>query len=64
MSGAPLFTLVILMKVNNIYNIVDVCVEFCWILFYSLTYLATLASDFHEGRQYFMLMLDVLNFAF
>ena len=61
MSGAPLFTLVIFMKVNNIYNIVDVCVEFCWILFYSLTYL--LASDFHEGRQYFMLML-VLNFAF
>ena len=39
MSGAPLFTLVILVKVNNIYNIVDVCVEFCWILFYSLTYL-------------------------
>ena len=39
MSGAPLFTLVIFMKVNNIYNIVDVCVEFCWIL--------TLASDFH-----------------
>ena len=29
MSGAPLFTLVIFMKVNNIYNIVDVCVEFC-----------------------------------
>ena len=25
--------------------------------------LFTLASDFHEGRQYFMLML-VLNFAF
>ena len=46
------------MKVNNIYNIVDICVEFCWILFYSLTYLL-----FHEGRQYFMLML-VLNFAF
>ena len=39
MSGAPLFTLVIFMKVNNIYNIVDVCVEFYWILFYSLTYL-------------------------
>ena len=39
MSGAPLFTLVIFMKLNNIYNIVDVCVEFCWILFYSLTYL-------------------------
>ena len=28
MSGAPLFTLVIFMKVNNIYNIVDVSVEF------------------------------------
>ena len=39
MSAAPLFTLVIFMKVDNIYNIVDVCVEFCWILFYSLTYL-------------------------
>ena len=39
MSGAPLFTLVIFMKVNNIYNIVDVSVEFFWILFYSLTYL-------------------------
>ena len=59
MSETPLFTLVIFMKVNNIYNIVDVCVEFCWILFN----LFTLASDFHEGRQYFMLML-VLNFAF
>ena len=43
MSGAPLFTLVIFMKVNNIYNIVDVCVEFCWILFYSLANLFTLA---------------------
>ena len=30
MSGAPLFTLVIFMKVDN--NIVDVCVEFCFIL--------------------------------
>ena len=39
MSGAPLFTLVIFMKVNNIYNIVDACVEFCWILLYSFTYL-------------------------
>ena len=58
MSGAPLFTLVIFMKVNNIYNIVDVFVGFCFIL-----YLFTLASDFHEGRQYFMLML-VLNFSF
>ena len=29
-SGAPLFTLVIFMKVNN--NIVDVCVKFCFIL--------------------------------
>ena len=29
MSGAPLFTLVIFMKVDNI---VDVCVEFCFIL--------------------------------
>ena len=32
-------------------------VEFCFIL--ELIY----SSDFHEGRQYFMLML-VLNFAF
>ena len=31
MSEAPLFTLVIFMKVDNI-NIVDVCVEFCFIL--------------------------------
>ena len=56
MSGAPLFTLVIFMKVNNIYNIV---LNFV-VLFFNLF---TLASDFHEGRQYFMLML-VLNFAF
>ena len=48
MSGAPrTFTLVIFMKVDNIY-IVDVCVEF---LFYSLTFYS---SDFHEGRQYFI----------
>ena len=39
------------------HNIDDVCVEFCFIL--ELNY----SSDFHEGRQYFMLML-VLNFAF
>ena len=43
------------------HNIDDVCVElnveFCFIL--ELIY----SSDFHEGRQYFMLML-VLNFAF
>ena len=32
MSGAPLFTLVIFMKVDNI---VDVCVEFCFILYSS-----------------------------
>ena len=32
MSGAPLFTLVIFMKVDNIHNIVDVCVDFCFIL--------------------------------
>ena len=50
MSGAPLFTLVIFMKVNNIYNIVDVSVEFLldFVLFFNLF---TLASDFHEGRQ-------------
>ena len=45
------------MKVDNI-TIDDVFVEFCFIL--ELSYLP---SDFHEGRQYFMLML-VLNFAF
>ena len=42
------------------HDIDDVCVnfvEFCFIL--ELIY----TSDFHEGRQYFMLML-VLNFAF
>ena len=33
MSGAPLFTLVIFMKVDNI---VDVCVEFCFINLFTL----------------------------
>ena len=61
MSGSPLFTLVIFMKVNNIYNIVDVCrILLNFVLFFNLF---TLASDFHEGRQYFMLMF-VFNFAF
>ena len=50
MSGAPLFTLVIFYFHENF-------VEFYFIL--ELIY----CSDFHEGRQYFMLML-VLNFAF
>ena len=61
MSGAPLFTLVIsiFMKVDNITLMMLVLnfVEFFFIL--ELIY----SSDFHEGRQYFMLML-VLNFAF
>ena len=39
------------------HNIDDVFVGFCFIR--ELVY----SSDFHEGRQYFMLML-VLNFAF
>ena len=45
------------MKVDNITLIVFVLnfVEFCFIL--ELIY----SSDFHEGRQYFMLML-VFNF--
>ena len=54
MSGAPLFTLVsIFMKVDNITLMMFVLnfVEFCFIL--ELIY----SSDFHEGRQYFMLML-------
>ena len=55
MSGAPLFTLVIFYVHEGRQH--DVCVEFCFIL--ELIY----SSDFHEGRQYFMLML-VLNFAF
>ena len=48
------------MKVDNITLMMFVLnfVEFCFIL-----NLFTLASDFHEGRQYFMFML-VLNFAF
>ena len=54
MSGAPLFTLVIFYFHEGSD---DVCVEFCFIL--ELIY----SSDFHEGRQYFMLML-VFNFAF
>ena len=58
MSGAPLFTLVIFyFHEGRQHNIVDVCVEFCFIL--ELIY----SSDFHEIRQYFMLML-VFNFAF
>ena len=56
MSGAPLFTLVIFyFHEGRQHNIDDVCVEFCFIL--ELIY----SSDFHEGRQYFMF---VLNFAF
>ena len=35
MSGAPLFTLVIFMKVNNIVDVVEVCVEF-YVLFFNL----------------------------
>ena len=48
------------MKVDNIPLMMFVLnfVEFCFIR--ELSYLP---SDFHEGRQYFMLML-VLNFAF
>ena len=59
MSGAPLFTLVIFYFHENITLIMFVLnfVEFCFIL--ELIY----SSDFHEGRQYFMLML-VFNFAF
>ena len=47
------------MKVDNITLMMFVLnfVEFCFIL--ELIY----SSDFHEGRQYFMLML-VFNFAF
>ena len=42
-SGAPLFTLVIFyFHEGRQHNIDDVCVEFCWILFYSWTYLYTL----------------------
>ena len=52
-SGAPLFTLVYFHEGRQ-HNIDDVCVEFCFIL--ELIY----SSDFHECRQYFMLML-VLN---
>ena len=45
------------MQVDNITLMMFVLnfVEFCFII--------ELSSDFHEGRQYFMLML-VLNFAF
>ena len=54
MSGAPPFTLVIFdFHEGRQHNIDDVLnfVEFCFIL--ELIY----SSDFHEGRQYFMLML-------
>ena len=49
------------MKVDNITLMMFVLnfVEFCFILELIIIY----SSDFHEGRQYFMLML-VLNFAF
>ena len=59
MSGAPPFTLVIFdfMKVDNITLMMFVL---NFVLFLNLF---TYSSDFHEGRQYFMLML-VLNFAF
>ena len=57
MSGVPLFTLVIFYFHEGRQHNIDVCVEFCFIL--ELIY----SSDFHEGRQYFMLML-ALNFAF
>ena len=63
MSGAPLLTLVIFyFHEGRQHNIDDVCVEFCrnFVLFLNL---AIYSSDFHEGRQYFMLML-ALNFAF
>ena len=62
MSGAPLFTLVIFMKVNNIYNIVDVSVEFLldFVLFFNLF---TQIVIFMKVDNYFMLML-VFNFAF
>ena len=54
MSGAPLFTLVIFnFHEGRQHNIDDVCVEFCWGFILELIY----SSDFHEGRQYFMLML-------
>ena len=58
MSGAPRFTLMIFdFHEGRLMMFVLNFVEFCFIL--ELIY----SSDFHEGRQYFMLML-VLNFAF
>ena len=57
MSAAPLLTLVIWVDNVTLMIFVLIFVEFCFIL--ELIY----SSDFHEGRQYFMLML-VLNFAF
>ena len=53
MSRAPLFTLVVFMKVDNI--------SFMFVLKFVLIY----SSDFHEGRQYFItLLMLVLNFVF
>ena len=48
------------MEVDNITLMMFVLnfVEFCFIL--ELIY----SSDFHEGRQYFMMLILVLNFAF
>ena len=58
MSGAPLFTLVIFMKVDNISQTLLMFV-LNFVLFFNLF------TEFHEGRQYFITLLKlVLNFAF
>ena len=57
MSGAPLFTLVIFMKVDGRQHFITLLM-FVLNFFYSLTYLV-------KGRQYFItLLMLVLNFAF
>ena len=59
MSGAPLFTFVIFMKVRQ-HFITLLMFVLNFVLFFKL-----FTHDFHEGRQYFItLLILVLNFAF
>ena len=60
MSGAPLFTLVIFMKVDNISSLLMFVLTF--VLFFNLF---TLVIFMKVARQYFItLLMLVLNFAF
>ena len=58
MSGAPLFTLVIFMKVHNSHNIVDVCVNLFFNLFTLVIFMKV------DNNNFITLLMLVLNFAF